>query len=158
MSRAIIAARISRLPWRHSLEHRASCVAVATRTSTDVACLPALEVPPPRGLGTPPLARTRARCRSPFGSGSRRHRPGNRRHYFGSRNFRHRASRPWSCGHRMGVHHRARSGATAVVARGVANESEWSVKNWILALRVLFYRRPDLVWLDRIVPSDMRFL
>jgi hypothetical protein len=27
------------------------------------------------------------------------------------------------------VHHRARSGATAVVARGVANESGWSVKN-----------------------------
>jgi hypothetical protein len=51
MSRAIIAARISRLPWRRSLEHRASCVAVATRTSMSVACLPALEVPPPRGFG-----------------------------------------------------------------------------------------------------------
>jgi hypothetical protein len=51
MSRAIIAARISRLPWRRSLEHRASCVAVATRTSTGVACSPALEVPPPRGFG-----------------------------------------------------------------------------------------------------------
>jgi hypothetical protein len=50
MSRAIIAARISRLPWRRSLEHRASCVAVA-RTSTGVACSPALEVPPPRGFG-----------------------------------------------------------------------------------------------------------
>ena len=70
------------------------------------------------------------RCRSPSGSGSRRHRPGNRRHYSGSRNLRHRASRSWSCGHRLGVHHRrARSGATAVVARGVANESGWSVKN-----------------------------
>lgn len=57
------------------------------------------------------------RCRSPSGSGSRRHRPGNRRHYSGSRNLRHRASRSWSCGHRLGVHHRARSGATAVVAR-----------------------------------------
>jgi hypothetical protein len=51
MSRAIIAARISGLPWRHSLEHRASCVAVATRTSTGVACSPALEVPPPQDLG-----------------------------------------------------------------------------------------------------------
>jgi hypothetical protein len=51
MSRAIIAARISRLPWRRSLEHRASCVAVATHTSTGVACSPALEVPPPRGFG-----------------------------------------------------------------------------------------------------------
>jgi hypothetical protein len=51
MSRVIIVARISRLPWRRSLEHRASCVAVATRTSTGVACSPALEVPPPRSFG-----------------------------------------------------------------------------------------------------------
>jgi hypothetical protein len=51
MSHATIAARISRLPWRRSLKHRASCVAVATRTSTGVACSPALEVPPPRGFG-----------------------------------------------------------------------------------------------------------
>jgi hypothetical protein len=50
MSRAIITARISRLPWCRSLEHRASCVAVA-RTSTGVACSLALEVPPPRGFG-----------------------------------------------------------------------------------------------------------
>jgi hypothetical protein len=68
-------------------------------------------------------------CRSPSGSGSRRHRPGNRRHYSGSRNLRHRALRSWSCDHRLGVHRRARSGATVVVARGVANESGWSVKN-----------------------------
>jgi hypothetical protein len=51
MSRVIVAARISRLPWHCSLEHRASCVAVATRTSTGVACSPALEVPPPRSFG-----------------------------------------------------------------------------------------------------------
>jgi hypothetical protein len=51
MSCVIIAARISRLPWRRSLEHRASCVAVATRTSTGVTCSPALEVPPPRSFG-----------------------------------------------------------------------------------------------------------
>jgi hypothetical protein len=62
------------------------------------------------------------RCRSPS-------RSGNRRHYSGSRNLRHRASRSWSCGHRLGIHRRARSGATAVVAHGVANESGWSVKN-----------------------------
>jgi hypothetical protein len=66
------------------------------------------------------------RCCSPSRSGSRCHRPGNRRHYSGSRNLRHRASR---CGHRLGVHCRARSGATTIVARGVANESGWSVKN-----------------------------
>jgi hypothetical protein len=68
-------------------------------------------------------------CRSPSGSGSRCHRLGNHRHYSGSRNLRHRASRSWSCDHRLGVHRRARSGAIAVVARGVANESGWSVKN-----------------------------
>jgi hypothetical protein len=51
MSHAIIAARISRLPWRRSLEHRALCVPIATRTSTGVACSPALEVPPPQGFG-----------------------------------------------------------------------------------------------------------
>jgi hypothetical protein len=51
MSRAIIVARISRLPWRRSLEYRVSCVAIATRTSTGVACSPTLEVPPPRGFG-----------------------------------------------------------------------------------------------------------
>jgi hypothetical protein len=62
------------------------------------------------------------RCRSFSGSGSRRH-------YSGSRNLRHRTSRSWSYGHRLGVRRRARSGATAVVTRVVANESGWSVKN-----------------------------
>jgi hypothetical protein len=42
-----------------------------------------------------------SRCRSPSGSGSRCHRPGNRRQYSGSRNLHHRASRSWSCGHRL---------------------------------------------------------
>jgi hypothetical protein len=51
MSRAIIAARNSRLPWRRSLEPRASCVTVATRMSRGVVCSPALEVSLPRGLG-----------------------------------------------------------------------------------------------------------
>jgi hypothetical protein len=68
------------------------------------------------------------RCRSPSGSGSRHHRPGNRRHYFGSRNLHHCVSRSWSRDHRLEVHRRARSGATAIVACGVANESGWSVK------------------------------
>jgi hypothetical protein len=44
-----------------------------------------------------------SRYRSPSGSGSHRHRPGNRRHYSESRNLRHRASRSWSCGHQLGV-------------------------------------------------------
>jgi hypothetical protein len=99
-----------------------------------------------------------SRCRSPSRSGSRRRRARNRRHYSESRNRRHYASRSGSRGYRLGVHHRARSRATAVVARAVTNESGWSVKNWTLALRVLFYRRPDLVRLDRIAPSDLGFL
>jgi hypothetical protein len=74
------------------------------------------------GLGSAASSGPRGRRRLPSGSGSRRH-------YSGSRNLRHRASRSWSCGHRLGVHRRACSGATAVVARGVANESGWSVKN-----------------------------
>jgi hypothetical protein len=68
-------------------------------------------------------------CRSLSGSGSRRHRPGNRRHYSGSRNLHHRALRSWSCDHRLGIHRHACSGATVTVARGVANELGWSVKN-----------------------------
>jgi hypothetical protein len=43
------------------------------------------------------------RYRSPSGSG-------NRHHYSGSRNLRHRASRKWSCGHRPGnCRHRTRA-------------------------------------------------
>jgi hypothetical protein len=97
-------------------------------------------------------------CRSPSESGSHRHQPGNRRHYSGSRNLRHRVSRSWSCSHRLGGHRRARSGATAIVARGIANESGWTVKNCTITLRVMFYRRSDLIRLDRIAPSDISFL
>ena len=61
------------------------------------------------------------RCRSPSGSG-------NRRNYSRSRNRRHRASRSGSCGYWLGSTV-AHSRATAVVARVVANESVWSVKN-----------------------------
>jgi hypothetical protein len=45
-----------------------------------------------------------------------------------------------------------------VVAHVVANESVWSVKNWTLALQILFYRCPNLVRLDRIVSSYLGFL
>jgi hypothetical protein len=73
---------------------------------------------------------TQGHCRrSPSGSGSRRRR---RRLYSGSRNRRHRMSMSGSRGHRShwpGVHLRARYRATAVVARAVANESGWGVKN-----------------------------
>jgi hypothetical protein len=81
------------------------------------------------GLGSAASSGPRGRRRLPSGSGSCRNRPGNHHHYSRSRNLRHRASRSWSCGHRLGVHRRACSGATVVVARGVANESGWSVKN-----------------------------
>jgi hypothetical protein len=188
MSRAIIAARISRLPWRRSLEHRASCVVVATRTSTGVACSPALEVPPPQGFGDaaacphkgPAVARpldrrtaatipdrgTSATARRGNGVAAtglgtvaialpslalwiegHRRRPGNRCHRMsrsGSRSHR---------SHRPRVHRRARYRATTV-----ANESRWGVKNWCLALRIFFYRRLDLVRLDRIALSGLGFL
>jgi hypothetical protein len=145
MSRAIIAARISGLPWRRSLEHRASCVAVATCMSTGVACSPALEVLPPRNLGDaaacphkgPAVARPLDRGAAATDLGTAATTPD------------------------RGTSATARRGhgvAATVVARGVANESGWSVKNWTLALRVLFYRRPDVVRLDRIAPSDLGFL
>jgi hypothetical protein len=71
-------------------------------------------------------------CRSPSGSGSGRRRPGNRCLYSGSRNRRHRTSRSGSRDHSShwpGVHRRALYQATASVARAVANESGWGVKN-----------------------------
>jgi hypothetical protein len=187
MARAIIVVRISRLPWRRSLEHRASCIAVATRTSTGVACSPALEVPPPRGFGDvvacphkgPAVARpldrgtaattpdrgTSATARRGNGVaatglgtaatalpslalwiGGRRRRPGNRRQ---------RMSRSGSRGHRSHrprVHCHARYRETVV-----ANESRWGMKNRCLALRIFFYRRLDLVRLDRIAMSGLGF-
>jgi hypothetical protein len=99
--------------------------------------------------------------RSPSGSGRHRCRPVNRRLYSGSRNRRHRTSRSGSRGHRShwpGDHHRARYRATAIVARAVANESGWGVKNWTLALRIFFYKRLDLVRIDRIALPNMCFL
>jgi hypothetical protein len=92
----------------------------------------------PRGRHRLP---TQGHCRrSPSGSGSRRRRPGNRRLYSGSKNRCHRTSRSGShCTSRSGsrghrshwlmLHHRASYRATAVVARAVANESGWGVKN-----------------------------
>jgi hypothetical protein len=190
MSRAIIAACISRLPWRRWLEHRASCVAVATRTSTGVACSPALEVPPPRGfsdaaacphkgpavarpldrgtsattpdrgtsatarrgngvattdLGTAATAQGHCR-RSPSRSGAAAAGVGTAAIACRGQSRGHRSHRP-------GVHRRARYRATAV-----ANESRCGVKNWSLALQIFFYRRLDLVRLDRIALSGLGFL
>jgi hypothetical protein len=106
--------------------------------------------------GTPPLARTRALPSLALWIGSRRHRPGNHRLYFRSRNRRHRMSRSGSRGHRShwsGVCRRARYRTTAV-----ANESRWGEKNWSLALWIFFYRRLDLVRLDQIALSGLGFL
>jgi hypothetical protein len=82
MSRVIIAARISRLPWRRSLEHRphASSSLLARRRVS--------------------LARRPCKCRLLGASGRRRLPAQGPR--CGSRNLRHRASRKWSCGHRPG--------------------------------------------------------
>jgi hypothetical protein len=117
----------------HCCAHLAPSVMPLARTSRPICCCRYSHVDERRlltGLGSAASWGPRGRhrllaqghcCRSPSGSGSRRHRPGNRRHYSGSRNLCHRASRSWSCGHRLGVHRRTRSGATVVVARGVAN-------------------------------------
>jgi hypothetical protein len=43
-------------------------------------------------------------------------------------------------------------------ATAIANESGWGMKNWILALRIFFYRRLNLVRLDRIAMSVLGFL
>jgi hypothetical protein len=107
------------------------------------------------GLESVAASGPRGRRRLPA-QGHCRRRPRNRRLYFGSMNRHHRMSRSGSRGHRShlsGVHHRARYRATAV-----ANESRWGVKNWYLALRIFFYRRLDLVRLDRIALSGLGFL
>jgi hypothetical protein len=133
----------------------ASCVAVATRTSTGVACSPTLEVPPPRGFGdaaacphkgpaadrgTSATARrgngvaatgletaAQGRCRRlPSGSGAATVGLGTPPPHVEV--WEPRPPQPLA-----GVHRRARYRATAV-----ANESRWGVKNRTLALRVLF--------------------
>jgi hypothetical protein len=169
MSRVIIAARILRLSWRRSLEHRASCVVVATRTSTDIACSPALEVPPPRGFeaaaacphkgpasdrGTSATARWGNRVTA-TGLGTAATAQGRCRHSpaWEPPPPHIEVGEPRPPQPLVGVHRRARYRATAV-----ANESRWNVKNWSLALRIFFYRRLDLVQLDRITLSDLSFL
>jgi hypothetical protein len=115
------AARTMRLVRRHHYSHvegRRLLAGLRSATASG-----------PRGCGR--LSAQGPRRRLPSGSGSHRHRPGNRRHYSGSRNRRHRVSRSGSRGHRShraGVHRRARFRATAVIARAVANESGWGVK------------------------------
>jgi hypothetical protein len=184
MSRAIITARISRLPWL-------SCVAVATLTSMGVACSPALEVQPSRGFGDaaacphkgPAIARpldrgtaattpdrgTSATARrgngvAATGLGTAATAQGHCRHSpsgsgaaaagleTAATACRGRGAATTTATGR-GVHRRARYRATVV-----ANESRWGVKNWSLALQIFFYRRLDLVRLDRIALSDLGFL
>jgi hypothetical protein len=159
MSRTIIAARISGLPWRRSFEHLASCVVVTTRTSTDVACSPALKVPPPRDLRDatacphkgPAVARPLDRGAAATDLGTAATTPDQGTSATARRGYGVAAT---GCGS-TAAH---ALGATVVVACGVANESGWSVKNRTLSLRVLFYRRPDLVRLDQIAPSYLGFL
>jgi hypothetical protein len=151
MSCVIVSTRTSRLPWRRSnLAPRASSSLLAHR-----GVLLARRPRKCRRLGapwTPPPAQG-PRRRLPSRSGSHCHRSGNRRYYFGSKNRRHHVTRSGSRGQR-----RTRSRTTAVVARVVANELGWSMKNWTLAIHIFFYRRLDLVRLDRIAPSSLGFL
>jgi hypothetical protein len=148
MSRAIVAARTSRLPWcRLNLVSHVVSSLLARRGA--LLARPRWECHRLGVWGRHHLPAQGRRRRSPSGSGSHRHRASG----LGSRDHR---------SHWSGVCRRARSWATAVVARvwvgAIADESGWGVKNWTLALWVFFYRRPDLVRLDRIVPSDLGFL
>jgi hypothetical protein len=111
MSRAIIEAHLA--PSVTPLEPRTSCVAIATRTSRGAACSPTLEVSSPRGPGDAAacphkglaVARPLDRGAVATNLGTAAHR---------------------GQGATVTV---ARSRETAVVARAVANESGWAVKN-----------------------------
>jgi hypothetical protein len=164
MSLAIVVVRTSCLPWRRLNLVPQAAPSLLARRGTPLA-RPPWEC---RRLGAPrmpPLARTATPSSLALWIGEPpppRYRFGNRRHYSGSRNCRHRASELGSRGnstHRPRVRRRTRSRATATVARSwvgaIANESGWGVKNWTLSLRVFFYRRLDLVRLDQIAPFDL---
>jgi hypothetical protein len=183
MSRVIIAARISPLSWRRSLEHRASCVTVA-RTSTGVACSPTLEVPPPRGFGdaaacphkgpavarpldrgtattTPDRGTSATACRgngvATIGLGTAATAQGHCRRSPSGSGPPPAAWEP-PPPHRGAAATGRGSTAARYRANAVANESRWGVKNWTLALRIFFYRRLNLVRLDRIALSGLSFL
>jgi hypothetical protein len=112
------------------LEPRALCDAVATRTSGGAACSPALGVPLPRDPGPPPLARTGAPPSLVLYIGKPPQSTWEPLPLLWIEEPPHRASVSGNRGHRshrLGVHHRARSRATAIVARAWvgadANES-----------------------------------
>jgi hypothetical protein len=132
-------ARTSRLMCRHRYSH--------IERHRLLAGLRSAAASGPRGRRCLP-AQGHYRC-SPSRSRSRHRWPGNRRHRTprsGSRDHRHRHHWP-------GVHRRTCYRATAV-----ANESGLDVKNRTLALQIFFYRRLDLVRLDRIALSGLGFL
>jgi hypothetical protein len=88
-------------PSMTPLEPRASCGAVATCTSGGAACSPAFGVPPPRCPGDTAACPHRGPPSLALWMVSCLHRPGNRRHYSGSRNRGHRMSGSGSRGHRI---------------------------------------------------------
>jgi hypothetical protein len=161
MSRAIVTACTTRLLWRRSNLAPRVVLSLLTRREASLARTP-WECRRLRAPGTPPLARKGASPSlapwiaepppptwesSPLLRIEEPHPP----------HVQVREPRP-----PLGVYRCARSRATAVVACAsvgtVANESGWGVKNWTLTLWVFFYRRPDLVRLDRIAPSNLGFL
>jgi hypothetical protein len=108
------------------IEPRASCGTVATRTS---GALPQ----GPRDTATwqhrgPAVARPLDRGAAATALPTLEPPP-----LLGSRNRSHRASGLGSRGHRLGLRYRARSRATATIARAwvgaIANESRWGMKN-----------------------------
>jgi hypothetical protein len=172
MSRAIIAARISRLPWRRSLEHRASCVAVA-RTSTGVACSPALEVPPPRGFGDAaacPLDRgTAATTLNRGTSATARRGNGVAATDLGTAataqgHCRRSPSGSGAAAVGLGTaatacrgQRAAATGRGSTAARAIGQPPSLMNRDGAWKTDPSFYRRLDLIWLDRITLSGLSF-
>jgi hypothetical protein len=176
MSRAIIVARISRLLWRRSLEHRASCVAVAP-TSTGVACSPALEVPPARGFGDvaacphkgPAVARPLDRgtaATTPERGTSATARWGNGVAATGLGTAAtaqgHYRRLPSGSGAAAATACRGRGAAAtgrgSTAARAIGQPPSLMNRDGAWKLIPSFYRRLDLVRLDRIALFDLGFL
>jgi hypothetical protein len=127
------------------LEPRASCVTVATRTSRGVACSPALEVPPPRGPGDAAACQHKGtavalpldRGAAAADLGTAASTPDRRIAATARRGWGAAATAATACRGRGAAataangrgSAAARYRATVVVARAVATELGWGVKN-----------------------------
>jgi hypothetical protein len=114
------------------LEPCASCVAVATRTLRGAACSPALEVSPPwgsRDAAACPHKGTIVAHPLDWGAAPPTWEPSSLLRIEEQPPPHVEVGEPRPSQPLTGVHRRARYRATVVVARAVANESGWGVKN-----------------------------